>query len=103
MIKSDISTDTAPTTTKIAGQIIHTPTTKTCPKCIATGQGKPSCCAKGGSWHRKCGDPGDLKEYTWQEGLEACKGECVVFELRKIVTGVVPSFAIKIYALMRLR
>ena len=47
-----------------------------CSKCgtIKTS-GKRSCCARGGSWFKICGDAGDSKfDYTWLEGVEACKG-----------------------------
>ena len=47
-----------------------TPHPITCPKCATNKAGKLTCCARGGSWFRKCGDSGD---YTWAEGLKACK------------------------------
>ena len=48
-----------------------------CPKCsIAEESGKPSCCARGGSWFKQCGDAGDTKFYhTWAEGIQACKSK----------------------------
>ena len=51
-------------------------TGSTCPQCGGGGKsGKISCCARGGSWFQKCGDPGNSKfEHTWSEGSEACKG-----------------------------
>ena len=61
--------------TKMTGQTMHPVITATCPTCAATSQGKLTCCAEGASWFEKCGDPGDGKEHTWGEGLEACKGE----------------------------
>ena len=34
---------------------------------------KHSCCAPGGAWFNKCGNPGDSTfEHTWLEGIEAC-------------------------------
>ena len=36
--------------------------------------GKRSCCARGGTWFRKCGDVGDAKlEHTWADGMQACR------------------------------
>ena len=47
-----------------------------CPKCGTTKKGKVSCCANGGSWFEKCGDPGDPQfEHTWDDGVNACKGK----------------------------
>ena len=49
---------------------------KRCPTCgTIKKSGKLSCCARGGAWFKKCGDPGDNFEYTWFEGMEACKGK----------------------------
>lgn len=32
-----------------------------------------SCCARGGAWFKKCGDPGDPDyDHTWFEGIQAC-------------------------------
>jgi surface protein len=46
----------------------------TCPKCVPTKSGKSSCCARGGSWFKKCGEPGDSNfEHTWFEGNLACE------------------------------
>ena len=46
----------------------------TCSTCGAYNNGKISCCAPGGSWNKKCGNPGDLNfEYTWSQGIQACK------------------------------
>ena len=42
-----------------------------CPKCGKYRNGKPSCCANGGSWYEKCGNPPKL--YTWFQGIRACK------------------------------
>ena len=37
--------------------------------------GKYSCCARGGTWFKKCGDEGDTTiDHTWTEGIQACKG-----------------------------
>ena len=46
-----------------------------CPKCGTTKQfGKRSCCARGGTWFKNCGDAGDTKfDHTWAEGVEACQ------------------------------
>ena len=47
------------------------------PICFKCGtikkNGKLSCCARGGSWFKNCGDAGDSKfEHTWIEGVQAC-------------------------------
>merc|ERR1712147_508096 len=65
-------------------QAITTPTWATptgttvslvCAKCgTVKNSGKPSCCARGGAWFNKCGNPGDSNfDYMWTEGIEACK------------------------------
>ena len=48
---------------------------KWCPKCGTTNKsGKVSCCARGGSWFKNCGDEGNTKfDHTWAEGVQACK------------------------------
>ena len=48
---------------------------KRCPKCgTAKKSGKLSCCARGGSWFRKCGDALEANfDHTWVEGIQACK------------------------------
>ena len=47
-----------------------------CPKCGTTKAGKLTCCVRGGSWFKKCGNPGDPKfEHTWAEGTESCKSK----------------------------
>ena len=53
---------------------LSNPTTPKCPECgVITVSGTVSCCAYGGSWFQKCGDPGDSHfEYTWMDGIEAC-------------------------------
>ena len=53
-----------------------TPAQKSCAKCgIIKVSGKPSCCAHGGAWFRKCGK-GESKKfaYTWTEGAQSCGG-----------------------------
>ena len=46
-----------------------------CAKCgIIKKSGKRSCCARGGSWFKNCGDAGDIKfDHTWAGGAEACR------------------------------
>ena len=46
-----------------------------CPKCGTTKKsGKLSCCARDGSWFKKCGNAGDKQfHYTWAEGVQACQ------------------------------
>ena len=47
-----------------------------CAKCGTIAQsGQLSCCAQGGSWFKKCGNDKEKSEYTWFEGIEACKGK----------------------------
>ena len=48
-----------------------------CPQCgVNSNSGKRSCCVRGGTWFKKCGDPGDSNfEHTWDEGMKACKGK----------------------------
>lgn len=66
--------------TREAGQITpamptdNTPSqTITCPKCGISKKGKSSCCFRGASWFKQCGDVGDTTfEHTWFEGVEAC-------------------------------
>ena len=55
-----------------------------CPKCGTTKiSGKLSCCARGGSWFKKCGDPGDASiDHTWFEGVQACKSKFLLASLR---------------------
>ena len=52
-----------------------TATTIKCAQCgVSKHSGKVSCCAKGGAWFQKCGDPGDSNfDHTWSEGIRACK------------------------------
>ena len=56
-----------------------TTTSTECLNCAAAKEsGKRSCCARGGSWFKNCGDAGDTKvDHTWAEGIQACKsGTC---------------------------
>ena len=45
-----------------------------CTKCgTIKKSGKLSCCARGGSWFKNCGESGDTKlDHTWVEGIQAC-------------------------------
>ena len=47
-----------------------------CPKCgTIKKSGKRSCCARGGSWFKKCGDADDAEfDHTWTEGIGTCQG-----------------------------
>ena len=47
-----------------------------CSKCGTTNHfGKSSCCARGGTWFKKCGDSGDTNfDHTWAEGIQSCNG-----------------------------
>ena len=54
------------------------PTSKTvCPKCgNANKSGKRSCCARGGTWFKRCGDVGDTNfNHTWTEGILSCQSK----------------------------
>ena len=66
---------TAPTTTTASAVSRG----KGCPKCGSiTQSGKRSCCARGGSWFKNCGDAGDSNAgHTWVEGIQACKCKSV--------------------------
>ena len=46
-----------------------------CPKCGTTKKStKLSCCARGGTWFKNCGDIGHPNvDHTWAEGIQACK------------------------------
>ena len=45
-----------------------------CPKCASTNSGQRSCCSRGGSWFKNCGNSGDPRyAHTWVEGIEACR------------------------------
>ena len=50
------------------------PPSLVCDKCgIVQSSGERSCCSPGGSWHKQCGDAGDINfEHSWLEGIEAC-------------------------------
>ena len=46
--------------------------------CLKCGSGRKlgvlSCCARGGTWFKKCGDARDTEfDHTWAEGIKACK------------------------------
>ena len=69
------SSATAPTTstTTAIGPSASTPPI-TCPKCVTNPSGKLSCCFRGGTWYRRCGDVGDPNfDHTWFDGIQACK------------------------------
>ena len=53
----------------------------TCLKCGTFDKsGQLSCCARGGTWFNKCGDPGDSKfDHTWFEGTQACKSKFTAY------------------------
>ena len=46
-----------------------------CPKCGTIEKSdKLSCCGRGGSWFNNCGRDSNSKfDYTWYEGIQACK------------------------------
>ena len=55
---------------------VTTRTPAASPKCRKCGRilktGKFSCCARGGSWFKKCGDDDGRFDHTWSEGVQAC-------------------------------
>ena len=59
----------------LASTTTSTTPLSTCATCgTFKSSGKLSCCARGGDWFNKCGDPGDSKfDHTWFEGIQACK------------------------------
>ena len=70
------ATTTATTTT--------TPVPITCAKCATNKAGKRTCCARGGSWLKNCGNPGDSKfDHAWDEGIQACEGKLVCGKLMR--------------------
>ena len=49
-----------------------------CQKCGTGKSGEPSCCARGGNWFKKCGNPGDARfAHTWDEGMKACRSKSI--------------------------
>merc|ERR1712224_388105 len=62
-----------------------TPTITTAsPVCTTCGtvknSGKRSCCARGGVWFNKCGNPGDSNYgHTWTDGVQACNAFVTLF------------------------
>ena len=71
--KASMSTEASTVTTSVSG--------KECSKCGNTKtSGKLSCCARGGTWFKKCGDAGDTKfDHSWVEGIQACAGFASLF------------------------
>ena len=58
---------------------------KMCPKCGTNNKSRQlSCCARGGAWFKKCGGTGDPQfDYSWVEGIQACKGLASSFPVNK--------------------
>ena len=57
-----------------SGNAPTTAVSAVCPKCGITTSGKLSCCFRGGSWFRKCGDANSPNfEHTWFEGIQSCR------------------------------
>ena len=65
------------TETPTAMTISPTKSSDECPKCgTMPNSGQVTCCARGGAWFKKCGDFGDTGfDYTWAEGVDACKSK----------------------------
>ena len=55
-----------------------------CSKCgTAKKSGERSCCARGGTWFKNCGDAGNAKfDHTWAEGIRACKGSSTLVSMK---------------------
>merc|ERR1711934_1145418 len=86
LINAYMSTAAATTTTVTAiGPI--------CFKCgTIKKSGKLSCCARGGSWFKNCGDNGDSNfEHTWVEGVQACKSPRLTESTTTSVTPIGPT------------
>ena len=51
------------------------PMSHICPKCGTIWKsGKMSCCGRGGSWFKNCGNAGNANlDHTWYEGIWACR------------------------------
>ena len=62
------------TNAHVCTPVSTTPAPITCAKCGTDNAGKLSCCARGGSWFKHCGDPDDSNfDHTWYEGIRVCK------------------------------
>ena len=73
LCESFIDVSTSPChlfTTATPKSVTRESATPVCAKCAPNSEGTLTCCADGGSWHRKCGYYGD---YTWAQGFQACK------------------------------
>ena len=58
--------------------------------CLTCGtlatSGKISCCARGGTWHNKCGNHGDTAfAHTWSEGIRACESKLYICESASVL------------------
>lgn len=62
-------------TCKQTPAVITTTIISVCPKCGTIGKsGKSSCCGRGGSWYKNCGNDGKSNvDHTWYEGIQTCK------------------------------
>ena len=69
-----VLTPTSPAATPATTSPHAVSSSNECPKCTTNKAGKPSCCARGGSWFNNCGDAGDTQSaHTWVEGIQVCK------------------------------
>ena len=74
VIGSGATTTTTHTTTTVTtstAAVLLSSTAK-CPRCGITFRGQQSCCARGAGWDGKCGNEGENKEHTWNEGWKSC-------------------------------
>ena len=74
-----------------------------CVECGTTKKsGKLSCCARGGSWFKNCGDGGDSKfDHTWAEGIQACKGKLCRVSLVRMSFIVVDVISMRVIVFLR--
>ena len=56
---------------------------ETCSTCATIKKsGVLSCCARGGTWFKNCGDESNTQfAHTWSEGIQACKAFAISFAL----------------------
>ena len=66
---------TSHTEVTVATSALPVGTSSGCAKCgTIKNSAKHSCCARGGSWFKNCGDVGDTHfAHTWIEGIQICK------------------------------
>ena len=72
---TETGSDRAAPTEQLARPTALVPNSNVCPKCgVAKKSGKLSCCVRGGSWFKTCGDASTF-DHTWSEGMQACNSK----------------------------